>query len=534
MIKKVVILGGGVGGLTVAHELARCGGYDIHIYEKNETLGGMARSGFKEWKGIKLPTEYCWRIYGPNYNNLRQILKQIPLKENSAKSVHHQLVDIRDYLIADQGKIFFMNNKPTTLLSIRRAFKKVPFYEKWSVLSKIFYCFMISDERLHALDALSWNEYINPKNSLSPDMRKYIVDTMAPFLGAEATSVNVPSVVKTLESFKFFNRPISVMNGPTNQSWFDHWKVDLESKGVCFHLDSKVKDINANHDKIESIELLDGTKITGDHFFSCLPIEGLANMPSLQIDGIKELAKRSYQLMVGIQLYFNKKITLPTKNTAMYIPDSRWLLVIEPQGSIWDKKYGDIADFWSIGLCNPIRPGLIMKKPFIECSHEEIKKEVWHQILASEFSSYLNLKDVQIVDYNVWDTYVFNGKKIETEEPKFSTNKGTYFLRPDNKTNYKNLYIATAYTKTEIDMFEMESAAESGRRAARILEKTVKVLNNSRPLFFAPYRLLDGTFPQLNLFQRFPFLFLFLGLPFAFFTLSMVHLRDLFSHITKK
>lgn len=65
---------------------------------------------------------------------------------------------------------------------------------------------------------MSWNEYINPKYSLSPDMRKYIVDIMAPYLGAEARSVNVPSVVKTLESFKFSNRPISVMNGPYQSS----------------------------------------------------------------------------------------------------------------------------------------------------------------------------------------------------------------------------------------------------------------------------------------------------------------------------
>lgn len=57
--------------------------------------------------------------------------------------------------------------------------------------------------------------------------------------------------------------------------------------------------------------------------------------------------------------------------------------------------------FWSIGLCDPVHPGLLIKKPFVECSHKEIKQEVWYQITQSEFNQYLHLDLVQITDYNV-------------------------------------------------------------------------------------------------------------------------------------
>ncbi len=77
---------------------------------------------------------------------------------------------------------------------------------------------------------------------------------------------------------------------------------------------------------------------------------------------------------------------------------------------------------------------------------------------------------MQIIDYNVWDTYVYNGNKINTYEPKFSTNQGVFYLRPENKTHLKNMYFANPYTKTDMYMFEMESAVESGPRAAKILE----------------------------------------------------------------
>jgi len=511
----VVILGAGIAGLTVAHELI-CSesDYDIHVYDRNNIIGGMARSGVKQRDGISLPTEYSWRIYGPNYYNLRDILKKIPLINNPDKTVHDNLIDVNDYLIADKKTIFCMNNRLKTLWDMRKAFKDIPFKQKVHVLRKIIYCFMISTERLNQMDNMTWNDYMDPDRSLCHDMRKYIIDIMGPFLGAEALRVNVPSTAKTLESFKMLNRPLSVMNGPTNEAWFDHWKSYLEDHGVTFHLNAQITDIHTDGDRVINA-LIANNKIYGDIFFCCLSVESIARMPSLSLPGIAELAKLGYQLMVGMQLYFDKKISMPSNHTSMYIPDSPWQLVIEPQGSIWKKTYGDIADVWSIGLCDPTRPGLLIKKPFINCSHEEIQQEVWHQITNSELGDYLSLGTIQVVDYNVWDTYRFNGQSLETEEPKFSTNKGTWYLRPNNATTFSNLYVAAAYTKTETDMFEMESAAESGRRAVRLIEKSVCVFPSSRPVLFAPYRWLDSLFKPINLYQYATLGWFFLGLPIA-------------------
>lgn len=513
---KVIIVGSGVSGLTVAHELSRFEDkYDIHIYERNSVIGGMARSSYTKYANHELPTEYCWRIYGPNYYNLREVLKEIPLTNNSKKTVHDNLIDIRNYLIADKNEIILMNNTPETLMEMRHAFKNISFRQKWRVLSKIFYCFMIATTRLNKMDDQTWDEYINPNNSLSHDMRKYIVDIMGPYLGADITKVNVPSVVKTLESFKVFNHPISVMNGPTNESWFDHWQHFLEAKGVAFHFNTNILDIGIENNEAKSIILENSVEIAGDTIFCSVGVDSAVKFPSLNRLHLNELAKRGYQLMVGIQLYFDQKIELPEKNTALYIPDSPWQLIIEPQGLIWNKTYDKIQDFWSIGLCDSIRPGELITKPFIECTHEEICKEVWHQILNSVFAEKLSLSKVKILTFHIWDSYLFNGKALQTNEPKFSTNKGTYFLRPTNKTTIKNFYFAAAYTRTETDMFEMESAAESGKRAAQELEKSVNVIPSDRPALFAPYRLIDSIFPQFDIYKKFPLFWYCLGLPFA-------------------
>lgn len=108
-----------------------------------------------------------------------------------------------------------------------------------------------------------------------------------------------------------------------------------------------------------------------------------------------------------------------------------------------------------------------------------------------------------------------NIRVLQINEPKFSTNKGTYFLRPTNRTKVDNLYFAAAYTITDTDMFEMESAAESGKRAAKELEQSVIVIKSPRPHFFAAYRFFDGIFCHLNLYSKYPLLCYCVGLLFS-------------------
>lgn len=61
-------------------------------------------------------------------------------------------------------------------------------------------------------------------------------------------------------------------------------------------------------------------------------------------------------------------------------------------------------------------------------------------------------------------------------------------------------------------MFEMESAAESGRRAAKILEKSIQVVGIDRPLFFSPYRFVDKVFSIFNFYKYGTILWFLVGI----------------------
>ena len=72
---KIIIIGAGISGLTIAHELVEKN-FDIEIYEKDNIIGGMAKSiRTKNY----VPTEHSWRGYGPFYYNFFNIAKRIPI-----------------------------------------------------------------------------------------------------------------------------------------------------------------------------------------------------------------------------------------------------------------------------------------------------------------------------------------------------------------------------------------------------------------------------------------------------------------------
>ena len=94
----IIIFGGGIAGLTVAHELIKRN-LKILVVEKDNDFGGMARSNIEK---NNLPSEHSWRGYAPFYNNTFQLMKEIPY---NTKTVYDNLtIPIEFYLLHDNIK----------------------------------------------------------------------------------------------------------------------------------------------------------------------------------------------------------------------------------------------------------------------------------------------------------------------------------------------------------------------------------------------------------------------------------------------
>jgi uncharacterized protein with NAD-binding domain and iron-sulfur cluster len=102
---KIIIIGAGISGLTVAHELIKKG-FEVEVYEKDSTAGGMAKS-FRYKNGI--PTEHSWRGYSPFYFNFFELSKQIPTNIRE-RFDEYTLSEVQQHNTIDDFWTIYRNN----------------------------------------------------------------------------------------------------------------------------------------------------------------------------------------------------------------------------------------------------------------------------------------------------------------------------------------------------------------------------------------------------------------------------------------
>lgn len=478
---KVIIFGAGIGGLTAAHELSKHN-MDVTVYEKNNIVGGLARSKYVTYLGNKYPCEYSWRIYGSGYKNLLQILKEIPLENDKQKSVFDNLVEIYTFIFArfDKKEVILDKNH-----GVYKLINHLSYDDIYKIINKLIYCSSMSQERIDSYDDLSWDHFCD---DLSPEGKKYFVQIWTPILGMDRARMSFPVVSRMLRIVYgvIANETafLYLMNKPTNDAWLNEWVSYLESKNVKFKLNHELHDMNVINDKIYNVTIKNKSSIfneKADHYVLSLSVESIASIVRNNINLQKyatlkntiNLASLCKQIQLSVQIFLNKKVVYPTKSkSVIYLPDSPWALIIEPQDVIWDDTYctnKQVKSVWSVIICQTDVNGILIVKPFIKCTENEVRQEVMYQIIRSYYMSNIHFDDgsqiseKNIIFFYIWDTFYFNSFGfVDTSEPKFSNNIGSLKYLPNYKTEIINLFFATAYTKTTRLVYSMESAAEAG------------------------------------------------------------------------
>ncbi len=511
--RSVAVFGGGIAGLAAAHELTRLG-WSVSVYEANRDAGGFFRSARLEDKG-NMPTEYSWHGFGPWYHNVFDILKQIPF-DDSASLYEKSLSRPIDFGIApDEGEAQFIRISP--FLSAHRMLRMQGLdLVRWTwMMAKTWAAHRRSLEHYTRLNAAE--QYRPPV--LNPVAWRTWRATFGPWIGSDWKNASLHTMGDFFRKL-LISKPAHyhkaddegpawrhgqgdnwlLLLGPSNEFWFQKWVAHLEKSGVRFYWENLLYKLHYDGRNVTGARLASGEEVSADAFILAVnpfaAAEILRRTPELaekdQLRLFDPLIQEGPHTQVSFRIAFSEKIYWPRKRAAVIIPDSEYNLTLSPEDQIWapDVDLGEgVAALWTVTACVGDVPGRIYKKPVEECSREEFLEEVKAQIfscqaldgLIREANGGRSLTSFPILRIEIWHEWRFSPDGIQTHQPKWVNSTRTNPFRPTQVTPVPNLALAGAHTRTAADVWSIEGATESGRRAAKVFAPEVKVLPQYNP-----------------------------------------------------
>ena len=196
MPTTVAVLGGGVGGLSAAHELAERG-FAVTVYEKRGRCGGKARS-YPTPDGF--PAEHGFRFFPGFYRHLPDTMSRIPV---GGERVVDRLVGAERILFARAGgenEIIAPAHAPESLDDLRVLARfvwdaateiGVPAEDVAWLIERLFTLLTSCDERrVGQWDRQSWWDYVQADRRSEP-FRKFLADGLTRTLvAARATEMS--------------------------------------------------------------------------------------------------------------------------------------------------------------------------------------------------------------------------------------------------------------------------------------------------------------------------------------------------------
>jgi hypothetical protein len=530
-MKNIGVFGGGIAGLTVAHQLIKRG-FKVDVYESNPVLGGLARTE-RRIEDDGLPTETSWRGIGPFYYNFFNLLKEIPNKDRKKSLFDTELSDQIQFTLP-LNKINGLTSDGFSVINHQEEYNnaynwldRFTFFDKFYLFYNMFK-YLSSDERRKTYQTINICEMM--KKNMSTVGYQTARSLLGPFAGLDPQSASFSHIAHFFEmQIIEYIRPSKegrghwgVFKQPTSESWIEPWKLHLENLGVKFYLQHKLEKININSNIVNSVNILDNQNQTTTKSFDYYVMainpfimqeiisknKILSNDSQLKM--FEQLTSDGPHIQVSFTIGFEDEIKWPGERTCVALPDSPFNISLYRQDELWHKDTdlgNNIKSLWSGTGCIGYQPGILFNKPVTQLKKDEFFQEVVAQIYSSEqFNSMIKLsfsgnsiESFPIKKISTWHSWKFvcesneellsNSEPISEEiellsssepiseeiellsssEPKWLTTINNSKFRPTAKTCIKNLVLSGAHTKTTMNLYSMESAVESGLNSTNVI-----------------------------------------------------------------
>ena len=521
MNTRVVILGGGVAGMSAAHELIERG-YEVVVLERRSIPGGKARSipvsddttpnGGHELvdTGIAslqhhLPGEHGFRFFPGFYRHVVDTMARIPSPDG--RSVADHLVPATRCTITQYGKPAFdfpaiFPSTPEDVGAVVRALLQAvsPITDLtvddlaqfaariWQILTSC------QERRLGEYEGFSWWDFVGAESRSAAYQKFLATGITRSLVAAKARTASTRTIgdifvqllVPLLEPTG--GAVDRVLDGPTNLVWIDPWLTYLQSKGVHYVFGANVVEILSDGSGITGVKIEQSGLaqiVRGDFYLAALPIERIVPLitPTLvqQDPSLRALSRLSANVewMNGVQYYLTRE--LPTARGHVIHIDTEWALTSLSQLPFWPNLPPDyfgtsaLRGVLSVDISDWTMPGRD-GRPAMVCSRQEVVQETWRQLKRS-----INVDSELLRDEDLHSWFLDSDIAPDPLRPGYLSNAepllvnlvDTWELRPEATTAIPNLFLASDYVRTYTDLATMEGANEAARRAVNgILDRS--------------------------------------------------------------
>jgi uncharacterized protein with NAD-binding domain and iron-sulfur cluster len=534
MGKSVAVLGGGIGGLTAAHELAERG-FEVTVYELKAIPGGKSRTlpATNTGKGGRpdLPGEHGFRFIPAFYRHLPDSMKRIPFGTGTC---YHNLTPTSRIEIArfDGDPVVVPSRFPQSLDDVLLILKdmfdthigllpgELEYFAAriWQVMTSC------RERRLHELEAVSWWDFVGAetrsdayKTFLAEGLSRSLVAANAK-KGSARTIGQVQVDLLFGEFDKLAGSTDRVLNGRTSPQLLLPWIAHIESLGGTYLTQRRVQAIHCSGGRVTGAQVEDlvsgaVTEVVADYYVSAMPVEVMGPLVSAELvaadPALATIRAISPQVrwMNGIQFFLRTDVPV-THGHVLYV-DSPWAITSISEAQFWKgfnlEEYGDgtVRGILSVDISDWTQKGRFIKEYAQDLNPDQIADEVWQELmLALNRAGKVVLRNEDKVGYfldtDIIDPHPGRPHKDINLEPLLINEPNSWAQRPQAGTAIENLLLASDYVQTNADLACMDSANEAARRAVNeILDRTgssaprCEIWEMGMPALFAPFRLDD-------------------------------------------
>jgi uncharacterized protein with NAD-binding domain and iron-sulfur cluster len=501
--REVAVIGGGIAGLTVAHELVSRG-FTVKVIEVRGAgpghVGGKAASQYPPYGNGQLLGEHGFRFFPAFYETIFETMERIPVVPDAgdpsqplapvSESVRSVLRPVEQFSVArantrlarvprDVPRIDDLADLARALAVVLRDVPPADLLPLGAAL--VHYYTRGRSERLRVYEKQSFWDFVDG-DTLDPVTQRVLrylpksLVAMNPRRGNTRTLLDLFWLM--LVDFGRDRPSDFVLPGPTTDTFIAPWHRWLRRLGVRFE-EAEVGSFSLAAGRVVA-QSADGSPIEADTYFLATPLEVTRAIvgrseevadASRVLARVGEIGDDGLGWMVGAQLFLRRE---PAALGHLSFPDAPWALTGIVQSRHWDETYRARLRSLGIGavlsvIATEWDAPLFGDGPSArECTRAEIREELQRQIGAClDDAGHPLSRDADVVTWHLDESLELDdeGRPAANHAPLLVHPPDLWSRRPTPWTELPNLYLCGDYVRSPIDLATMEGANATARWA---------------------------------------------------------------------